>query len=84
MIEEGIADVAKAFKAGTFDAREDRHASFTALVLDEQAWGELAEQLDQLVARAGKLAEQSAKRLKKNGSEPVPASLLIAAYQSAS
>jgi len=84
VIEEAIGDIAKAFKAGTFDAREDRHASFNALVLDEKAWSELAEDLNQLVARATKLAEQSAKRLKKDGGEPVNASLVIAAYQSAS
>jgi len=84
VIEEAIGDIAKAFKAGTFDAREDRHASFNSLVLDEKAWGELAQELNQLVARATKLAEQSAKRLKKDGSEPVNASLVIAAYPSAS
>jgi DNA-binding transcriptional ArsR family regulator len=85
VVEEAIGDIAKAFKAGTFDAREDRHASFNALVLDEQAWGELAEQLNQLVARAGELAEASAKRLKgKADDEAVSASLVVAAYQSAS
>ncbi len=85
VVEEAIGDIAKAFKAGTFDAREDRHASFNALVLDEQAWGELAEQLNQVVARAGELADESAKRLKdKSGGEQVAASLVVAAYPSAS
>jgi DNA-binding transcriptional ArsR family regulator len=84
VVEEAIGDIAKAFKAGTFDAREDRHASFNDLVLDEQAWGELAEQLNQVVARAGELAEESAKRLKDKGGDEVKASLVIAAYQSAS
>ena len=86
VLEEAIADIAKAFKAGTFDSREDRHASFNGLVLDEQAWGELAEQLNQVVARAGELAEESAKRLKagKSGGDEVAASLLIAAYPAAS
>jgi DNA-binding transcriptional ArsR family regulator len=83
VVEEAIGDIAKAFKAGTFDAREDRHASFNALVLDEQAWNELAEQLNQLVARAGELADASAKRLKDKGGDEVNASLFIAAYQSA-
>jgi DNA-binding transcriptional ArsR family regulator len=83
VIEEAIGDIAKAFKAGTFDAREDRHVSFNKLVLDQQAWDELAGQLNQLVARAGELAEQSAKRLKDKGGDEVQASLVIAAYQSA-
>jgi DNA-binding transcriptional ArsR family regulator len=86
VVEEAISDIAKAFKAGTFDAREDRHASCNHLVLDEEAWRELAEQLTQLVERAGELQEQSAKRLKdgKAGGDEVATSLVIAAYQSAS
>jgi len=85
VIEEAIGDIAKAFKAGTFDAREDRHASSERLVLDEQAWGELTTQLTALVERAGELQEQSAKRLKdgKSGGDEVATSLVIAAYQSA-
>lgn len=84
-MEQGIADVAKAFKAGTFDARADRHASFTQLVLDERAWGELTKQLDALVERAGQLAAESAKRLAddRSGGEQVSASLLAALYESA-
>ena len=84
-MERGIADVAKAFKAGTFDARDDRHASFTRLVLDERAWGELTEQLAALVERATELAAQSAKRLAdgRSGGDQVDASLLAALYESA-
>ncbi len=86
VIEEAIGDIAQAFKAGTFDARDDRHASCNRLVLDERAWGELAEQLNQLVARAGDLQEQSAERIKQgnSGGEQVDTSLVIAAYPSAS
>ena len=85
IMEDAIGDIAKAFKAGTFDAREDRHASSTRLVLDEQGWNDLAKQLSQLVERTAKLQEQSAKRLRgKSGGDEVPTSLVIAAYQSAS
>lgn len=85
IIEDAIGDIAKAFKAGTFDARDDRHASSTHLVLDERAWGELAEHLNQLAERAAELQEQSAKRLKgKAGGDEVATSLVVAAYQSAS
>ena len=84
-MEKGIADVAKAFKAGTFDARADRHASFTRLSLDEQGWRELTEQMNALVERASEIAAQSAKRLAddRSGGEPVTASLLAAAYEAA-
>ena len=82
VMEEAIGDIARAFKAGTFDTRADRHATSTHLLLDEQAWRELSDALNQLVERAGELQEQSAKRL-KNGGDEVPTSLVIAAYESA-
>jgi DNA-binding transcriptional ArsR family regulator len=82
-VEDTIADVAKAFKAGTFDARTDRHASRTQLVLDEQAFGELAAQLDELLDRTLKLQAQSAERLAGDGSggAEVVASLAVLAYE---
>jgi DNA-binding transcriptional ArsR family regulator len=85
IVEEAIGDIAKAFKAGTFDAREDRHASTERLVLDEQGWKELQEQLTSLVESAAKLAEQSAARLQdgKSGGAEVATSLVLAAFESA-
>jgi DNA-binding transcriptional ArsR family regulator len=85
IVEEAIGDIAKAFKAGTFDARDDRHASTERLALDEQGWTELQEQLTALVERAAKLQDESAKRLKdgKSGGEEVATSLVLAAFESA-
>ncbi len=84
-VEEAIADMAKAFKAGTFDARTDRHASWTRLVLDEQAWGELAEELARVLDRALELQAESAGRLQDDqaGGEEVVTSLVVAAYEAA-
>jgi DNA-binding transcriptional ArsR family regulator len=84
-VEDTIADVAKAFKAGTFDARNDRHASLTSLVLDEQAWGELSGQLAELLDRTLELQAEAAKRLESGGSggEEVVTSLAVLAYESA-
>lgn len=81
IVEEAIGDVAKALKAGTFDARADRHASFTRLVLDERAFGELTGQLGTLLERAQKLQDQSAKRLSSGGTE-VAARLVLLGYES--
>jgi DNA-binding transcriptional ArsR family regulator len=85
VMEDAIGDVAKAFKAGTFDARTDRHATMTRLLLDEQAWRELSTQLGELLDRATELQAQSAGRLQdgKSGGEEVVTSLLVAAYEAA-
>jgi DNA-binding transcriptional ArsR family regulator len=84
-VEDTIADVAKAFKAGTFDARTDRHASLTQLVLDEQAWGELTGQLGELLDRTLELQADSAKRLEQGGSGggEIVTSLALLAYEAA-
>jgi DNA-binding transcriptional ArsR family regulator len=85
-VEEAIGDVAKAFKAGTFDARTDRHASFNRLVLDEQAWGELTQEVGRLLERALELQSESAGRLGNNGSSEggqVRTGLALVAYEAA-
>jgi DNA-binding transcriptional ArsR family regulator len=81
-VEEAIGDVAQAFKAGTFDARTDRHASFTRLSLDEQAFGELAAAVGTLLERALELQSESAGRRKNgNASDEVLTSLTLLAYE---
>lgn len=57
-----VEDAAAAIDAGTFDSRTDRHVSRTLLVLDEEAWTELAERLDELLERAVDLGAESASR----------------------
>jgi DNA-binding transcriptional ArsR family regulator len=83
-VEEAINDVSKAFKAGTFDARTDRHASFTRLALDEQAFGELTDAVGRLMDRALELQTESAGR-RTNGSTgaEVPTGLALLAYEAA-
>ncbi|MEZ5123920.1 MAG: winged helix-turn-helix domain-containing protein [Solirubrobacterales bacterium] len=82
-VEEAIGDVAQAFKAGTFDGRTDRHASFTRLSLDEQAFGELTEAVGRLLDRALALQTESAGR-RRNGSDgggEVLTGLALLAYE---
>ena len=83
-VEEAINDVSKAFKAGTFDARTDRHESFTRLTLDEQAFGELAEAVGRLMDRALELQTESAgRRTNGNSADGVQTGLALLAYEAA-
>jgi len=76
-----IDDVVSALTGGTFDARDDRHLSWTPGVVDEQGWEEsvdlAAETLDRVIAiHAG-----SAKRLAKSGDEGIPATMVVMNFQ---
>jgi DNA-binding transcriptional ArsR family regulator len=71
------SDIAAALAAGTFDARTDRHLSFSALVLDEEGWAALKAEIDRLAERALALQAESAARLRdsRSGGDEVLARL---------
>jgi DNA-binding transcriptional ArsR family regulator len=85
LVQGAIEDVAGAIKAGTFDARDDRHASWTKLVLDEDGWTELQKGLKDLLERSLELQAESQARIQKNGSEDaeIPTMLVMMGYESA-
>jgi len=65
------SDVDEALESGSFDARDDSHASRTASVVDEQGWRELTRlQADALEASFAVQAA-SAERLAERGEEGV-------------
>jgi DNA-binding transcriptional ArsR family regulator len=62
-----LADAARAFDAGTFDSRDERHVSRCHLQLDDQGWEELAEIQNEALAATLALREESAARLAETG-----------------
>jgi DNA-binding transcriptional ArsR family regulator len=82
IVEAAIADASRALKAGTFDARSDRHASFDRLVLDEQGFAALTREVAALTERAEALQAESAERLQSGGAR-IDAALALFAYESA-
>jgi DNA-binding transcriptional ArsR family regulator len=63
-LEEIGGSIGDAAATGGF-GRSDTHLTRTRLVLDEQAWGELAELMMGVLRRADELQRDSAERLKK-------------------
>lgn len=57
-----FGDVGRAIDAGRFETRSDAHLTFTPLILDEQAWKELAVELTALLERGLELQAESAGR----------------------
>jgi DNA-binding transcriptional ArsR family regulator len=77
-----IEEVVAALKAGTFDAREDRHTSWTPGVVDEQGWQESVDLVNETLDRIIKIHADSAKRLAKSGETGVPATLALLHFES--
>lgn len=76
-----IDDVFGALKGGTFDAREDRHVSWTPGIVDEQGWEELVELINETLARVIKIHTASAKRLARSGEEGIPVNAVLMNYE---
>jgi DNA-binding transcriptional ArsR family regulator len=58
-------DVSKSMKAGTFEARADRHLTHSQVVLDEKGWEEMAKLLNGVLSEVEKIEAGSRSRLRK-------------------
>jgi DNA-binding transcriptional ArsR family regulator len=70
-----------AVEAGSFDARDDRHLSWSTLILDEQGWGQLTSALERTRKEVEDLAAEVVERLAKTGEKGFGASFALAAYE---
>lgn len=74
-------DALNAMVAGTMEKHTDTHLSRTPLQLDEQAWNELTEMLEETLNRAIELGEESATRIAEEKAEPIPTMLGILHFE---
>lgn len=77
-----IERVAEAMMAGTFNVRQDRHLTWTAMHLDQQGWDELISRMDQLFDFSLRLRIQAAMRLARSEEEPIPTTVGMACFES--
>jgi DNA-binding transcriptional ArsR family regulator len=82
VFEQLAEQVREAMTAGTFDARPDRHHTWTPLVLDQVGWEQVIRSVDDLFYQL--LQEQMAAkvRLARSGEEPLIATVYLAAFES--
>lgn len=64
-----LRDIAVAWRARTFQARAESHASRSPLRVDEQGWIKLNESLDDLLALSREVEVESAERAREAGDE---------------
>ncbi|HEX4464074.1 MAG TPA: winged helix-turn-helix domain-containing protein [Solirubrobacterales bacterium] len=76
-----IDDVVGALTGGTFDARDDRHLSWTPGVVDQQGWEEAVDLANETLDRVLSIHADSAKRLAKSGEEGIPATMVVMNFQ---
>ena len=76
-----VDDVVASMEGETFDDREDRHLSWTPLMLDELAWKSLQKLLGDTLKQAMKLNAEAAKRLAKSKEPGISSSIAMLAYE---
>jgi DNA-binding transcriptional ArsR family regulator len=84
VIQMILDDAITALRGGTFDAREDRHLSWTPGVVDEQGWIESVDLVNETLERAIAIHAGSAKRLAKAGEEGIPSTVVLMNFEGVS
>lgn len=72
----------RALTAGTIDERDDRHFTWSSLLLDEQGWKELIGKIDALFYEAFEIADEAGKRLGETGGQPIHMTFALAGFES--
>lgn len=71
-----------ALEAGTFDARDDSHLSWTPVILDEEAWQGMASILERTLEQVLDLQAEAAGRLAESGEDGITAIVAVAGFES--
>jgi DNA-binding transcriptional ArsR family regulator len=82
ILTDYLKQVREAIEAGTFDADVERHLSWMALDLDDQAFTELAQRLDEVLEWLPELQAQAAERLTASGGKPIRTTAGLASFRS--
>jgi DNA-binding transcriptional ArsR family regulator len=84
LMETLFNDTSAALREETFDRRDDRHFSWTPMLLDEQGWGEARDELAATLERVLAIQAASAGRLAESGEEATPVSVAMLCFEAAS
>ncbi len=74
--------VMDAIKARTIDARDDRHFTWTPMLVDKQGWDAVIPKLDALFEFLFEEQARASVRLEGSGEEPIPMTVALAAFES--
>jgi DNA-binding transcriptional ArsR family regulator len=78
-----VNDATEALKSGSLDRRDDRHMSWTPMIVDEQGWEDTARALAEMLERVFEVQAESADRLAKDNAEGVPVTVAMLGFEAA-
>jgi len=84
LMETLYNDTSEALKEATFDKRDDRHFSWTPMLLDEEGWGEARDEMAETLQRIFAIQARSAERLAESEKEATPVSVAMLCFEAAS
>lgn len=74
--------IGRALEADTFDSRDDRHLTWTPIVLDEQGWGERGQALADCFHALQHEQDDAKIRLQASGEKPILMTVALSAFES--
>jgi len=77
-----VGRMSEAIEAGTFDSRDDSHFTWSPVSLDEQGWTRMMAILGTAFEEIAEVEVEAAERLARDGSEPIPATIVLAGFES--
>lgn len=83
VVEEIFEAAREALTAGTFDARTERHLSWSPMRLDELGWRQVIAMLDGFVEATQSAQEEAEQRLRCNRATPIRATSFLAGFEAA-
>lgn len=81
LVRGAVEDAMAALREGTFEARSDRHVSWTPLIVDEEGWKDLATLLAETLEGVLDIQTRSAGRLAETSGEGIPAAVTMIGYE---
>lgn len=76
-----VDDAVAALQAGTFDARDDHHLSWTPMIVDEEGWRDLATALTEAMERCIEIQAESAGRLSRTDEDGLSATVAMMGFE---
>lgn len=81
-LETSSRRIEKAIEAGSLDARLERHVSWAQRPLDQRGWRAIVAGVEGLRQRAEAERLAAARRLERSGDKPIPATMILAVFES--
>jgi hypothetical protein len=82
ILETFTEQVREAMEAGTIDAREDRHLTWTPLRLDQKGWENVIARVDSIFHWLFEEQEEANLRMAETGEKAIPMTVALAAFES--